>query len=253
MEELSNLEDAILGVDDLSLDKSIDEPTMTSPEWSEFVMRQFTENELDAEGRPLVHGLRRVVRLLLGPILESRARVVQAPSLIPSIEKVGILQPAVVEHTVRILMTRLEQGLSEAYPVEFCEAADCYFGNVGDIEFARYQTAMASTRAESRALRKALQINTIASEEKSVLPSCEAGLTGMISPEQVNFLTVLCSRLDINVMKYINSGKTKYDAVEKIPYGVAALMVEHLSKYQNNPSTIPSEFKGYVKGWRNNN
>ena len=229
-----------------------DEPSMSDPEWSDFVMKHFTDGELDENGRPLVAGLRRVARLLLGPILESKARVVQPPSLLPGFERLSMLQPAVVEYTIKILMCRLEQGMDAAYPIEFTETADCYFGNVGDVEFGRYLTAMAATRAEGRALRKALQLSVIASEEKSVLPVAEAAVDGMIAPEQINFINSLCFRLDIDVLKYINSGKRKYARIEDVPYGVAAKMVEHLSSLQNNRENVPDNIRGYNKSWRSN-
>jgi hypothetical protein len=224
-------------------------PKMTDAGWSKFVMTQFFDDELDENGRPLVHGLRRVVRALLGPIISSKARVVQAPSLLPSSEKLGLLQPAVVEYSVRLLMCRLEGGMSEAYEVEFTDAADCYYGNIGEPEFARFLTATASTRAEGRALRKALQLNTIASEEKSSFPAFEAASDGKITPTQVNFLKVLCERNDIDLLRYVASGKNKYENIFDVPYGTAAKMVEHLSNMQNGVAPVPPEIKGFDKKW----
>jgi hypothetical protein len=42
-------------------------------------------------------------------------------------------------------------------------------------------------------------------------------MDGMITPEQVNFINVLCRRNGVNVMKYVNSGKKKYAAHRRRP------------------------------------
>lgn len=235
--------DADVGGPDSDL-VTADQPAMCDPEWPEYVMRQFAESELDPDGRPFVHGLRRVVRQLLGPIYVSRAHVVQAPQFIGTELK---LQPVTVEHTVEILMLKVDHRNLSAYKVEFTEAADVYWGNT-DAEVARHPTATASTRAEARALRKALGLDQrIAAEETTRVPLAESAIDGCITPSQIKFLDVLCSKNDINVQKYVNSGKKRYDLIEEVPFGVAAKMVEHLSGLQNDRSQISDAIRGYEK------
>jgi hypothetical protein len=223
-------------------------PQMGDPDWSEYVFQHFTENELDSSGHPFVTGLRRVARLLLGPILKSKARVVQAPAYVPGLERVGILTPVCVQYTLQLLMCNNREDMP-AYKATFTDAADVYFGNT-DPDFARYSSAMAATRGEARCLRKALMLATVSSEEKTSLPMDMAAADGLIDPVQVNFISVLCARNNISVMKYINSGKKRYDRIDDVPYGVAAKMVEHLSGIQNKGSVAP-ELQGYEKNWRN--
>ncbi len=223
------------------------EPLMSSPEWSEFVQRQFEDDEVDQEGHPYVHGLRRVANLLLGPTLRSEARLVQSPSFGNS----GKMQPACVEYTVEILMQRLEHGINEPYGASFTEVADVYEGNT-DAEFARFPSGMAATRAEGRAYRKALMLKrVVSSEEKTLVPLGDSGTNGMIHSQQINFIDVLCRRTGVDVMKYINSGKTVYDKIEEVSYESARLMTEHLSGWQNDPSKIPDRLKPYKVDWRN--
>lgn len=231
-------------------------PPMTDPKWSEFVLSHFSEDELDPDGRPLVAGLRRVARLLLGPILYSGPAPglpFQAPSLLTGFEKLGILQPAVVGYMVEILWCRDVQQTGP-YKATFVDVADVYSGNT-DPDYARHASATASTKAESRCLRKALGLKGIAAEEKTVVPSIEAMLDGMITPDQVNFIRVLCARNDINVEKYINSGKKKYASVYDIEAGVALKMVEYLSDLENGEKNgkkmeVPAHLKGYDKNWK---
>ena len=45
-------------------------PSITDPEWNEYVMSMFTSKEL-YDGNPLVNGLRRVAELVIGPIVYS--------------------------------------------------------------------------------------------------------------------------------------------------------------------------------------
>lgn len=225
------------------------EPRMTSPEWPAWVMKHFAEDELDKDGHPLVTGLRRVSRLLLGPVLESSALPFQAPQYVPGLEKVGVLQPTTVGYRVRILMCRTEDVNLPAYEVTFQDVADVYFGNT-DEEFARHASASASTKAEARCLRKALQLKGVAAEEKTVVPAFEAAQDGKIQPNQVNFITQLCRRNDINVTKFVNMGRSKYESLFDVPCGTAAKMIEHLSELQRDPGKVPAGVKGYDDKWR---
>lgn len=223
-------------------------PDMADHSWSDYVMRQFQEDELNADGNPLVHGLRRVARKLLGPIVFSGADPFQAPTFLPGLERVGILTPAVVSYTVEIMMTDPEHG---TYKATFRDVADCYFGNT-DPDYARHASATAATKAEARCLRKALQLRNVSAEETTKVTFDTAAMDGKIVPEQVNFINVLASRNDVNVVKYINAGKQKFESIYDVPYGVAAKMVEHLSGLQNK-GAVPEELRGYDRDWRKAN
>ncbi len=219
---------------------------MTDPGWSDYVLSQLTKNEMDSEGHPFVAGLRRVARLLLGPILSSTCRVVSAPQLLLDENSSGKLSMATVEYSIRILWCcpdDLVEGQA-AFPVEFQDVADSYYGNT-DEEFARYPSSIAATRAEARCLRKALMLQRASAEELTKVPIEETGISGMITPTQKNFIKVICQRCDINIAAYLSSGKQKYVDLDLVPFGVAHKMVQHLSAYQNDQSKIPVEIKGY--------
>lgn len=217
---------------------------MTDPDWHDYVMSQFEADELDNEGHPFVFGLRRVARAVLGPILNSTAKVVQSPYF-----EGGILQPAVVEYTVTFLWTQLEQGQEGAYPVTYSDCADVYYGNT-DAEFVRYSTATAATRSEGRCLRKALGLKrVIAAEEKSGVPIDDVGANGAITPTQITFIDTLCKRLNIDVVEFINMGKDKYGSIADVSFGRAVKMVEYLGKIQNNPDLMP-KLSTYNPNWK---
>jgi hypothetical protein len=235
----------------VSHEQASEEPSMADPAWSDFVLRQFQEDELHADGSPLVHGLRRVARQLLGPIINSQAHVCQSPTFHPNFDKASMLTPAVVEYTVTFLWTRPED-LPEhgaAHAVTFTDVADVYFGNT-DPDFARHATATAATKAEARALRKALGLRAVAAEEKTSVPLEQASVTGLINSDQIRFIDVLCRRNNISVMALVNAGKKKYATVEDVPFGIAQKMVQFLSDLQNDQSKIRAEYRGYDAAWR---
>lgn len=221
-------------------------PGPTDPEWSDFVLSQFTDSETDDDGNPFVHGLRRVGRKLLGILIESSSKVVQAPLYQARTEGSGLagaVQPAVVEHTLVFVD---DDGVKVAHT----DVADAYFGNT-DPEFARYASATAATRAEARAYRKALMLSrVVAAEEKTIVPIEESSCDGRINATQISFINILCQRNGINAMKFVNSGSKQYERVEDIPWEVAEKMAEHLSNLAKDKSKIPAEIKGYNPDWR---
>jgi hypothetical protein len=109
---------------------------------------------------------------------------------------------------------------------------------------------MASTRAEARCLRKALQIRGVASEEKSEVPTFNSGIDGKITRDQINFINILSKRNNVNAWAFMNAGKKKYESLADIPFGIAAMMVEHLSGFQNK-GIVPPDLIGFKEGWEN--
>ena len=117
----------------------VDAPQMTDPEWNEYVMSMFTDKEM-YNGNPLVNGLRRVAEVVLGPIVYS------GPT--------QVFPPQRDDHHGRatvVFSVEFQNGM------RFSEVADCWEGNTDDM-FCAYAIATASTRAEGRALRKALSL-----------------------------------------------------------------------------------------------
>ena len=54
-------------------------PSITSPEWNDYILELFADNEL-FDGRPTCAGLRRVSELVLGQIVSSKPTQVFPPS-----------------------------------------------------------------------------------------------------------------------------------------------------------------------------
>lgn len=236
----------IMSVDEI--EKSEPEPEMGSPEWQDFVMRQFKEDELDPNGNPLVHGLRRVSRKLLGPAVYSGPAPglpFQGPQFVPGLENVGKLAPTTVSYLLRI---RVERD-GEPYEATYADVADVYFGNT-DPDFLRWPSSFACTRAEARCYRKALQIKGVAGDELTYVAPADSAVDGKATPSQLNMMNFMCKRNNINLMNFINSGDSgaKYESPYDIPYAKAEKMNEILSGFQNK-GKVPEKLVGYDKNW----
>ena len=142
-------------------------PDYTSPEWQNYVMSQFTEDELQ-DGMPKLPALRRVTGLLLGEIVDS-GPISQTLTDVGDVEAPPKAS-AIVE--VKIVWSRDVAGRfinvedsNFSLPVRtFRASGGSCIGNTNE-EFAMFPEAMAENRAESRALRKALNIVQVTHEE----------------------------------------------------------------------------------------
>jgi hypothetical protein len=141
-------------------------PSYTDVGWHEYVMSQFKESELD-RGYPKVEGMRRIAELLLGEVVFSGA--VDYRSTMP----IEGSDPgrSVVNYEIRIAW---KNGVEPFVAVDgfasytirtFRGLASCYPGNVKGSVFIVFPESIAETRAEARALRKALGLKVVAAEE----------------------------------------------------------------------------------------
>lgn len=130
-----------------------------SPEWTDYILSLFTSDEL-VDGCPKCNGMRRVAQLVLGNIVHSKAvNVIVLPTEPRSVT---------INYEVAIdwkLDTPIMFGnLNTPEDVRtFGGVADCIEMNT---VFGRHPAATAESKAEARALRKALGINILTAEEK---------------------------------------------------------------------------------------
>lgn len=215
-------------------------PSMIDSDWSDYVLKQFEEDEM-IDGNPTVDGLRRVAKKLLGDIIESTCNVISSPTPANDFS-------STVEHIVIIEWTRDTQ--TPGYR-RFKEVADVNLLNC-DPEFRRFASSTASTRAEARALRKALMLKRVVAAEEitEIAPETEDGKkSDKITKAQMNFLVLICKRNNINIMNYINMGTNKFDRLEDVPYNLAIKMSGVLSEYQRKPEKIKDSIKGWKDDW----
>lgn len=213
-------------------------PAITDPNWHEYVMKHFQPDEL-IEGNPTTEGLRRVAQIILGDIIESSSRSILPPTLDNN-------YGATVEHKI-VFNWRLDDNFGGDIRT-FTEIADVHQCNT-EPEFLKHSSATASTRAEGRALRKALKLKyCVAAEEVTNVQMGEEILA--IKSNQINIINMLCSRCNIDVVKFINMGTQKYKKIEDISYNTAAKMVAALNGFVSDNSKIPEHIIGFNKDWR---
>jgi len=226
-----------------------DRPSMFDDEWIEYVMAHFKSNEL-IDGNPICAGLRRVAELLLGDIIESGPE-----EIYPATDSNGPGRATVV---FKVVFNWMNEGTLRV----FKEVADVWHGNTDDL-FCAHPVATASTRAEGRALRKALKLRCLAAEElakkdivnivqesvKQAPTSGEYESSKRISSQQVHFIDNRCNQLDIDVLSFINIGEGQYSKITDVNKDSAKKMIKVLNGYQNG-GEIPDKIKGYKIDWR---
>ena len=213
-------------------------PSMLSAEWNEHVMGLFFESEL-FDGNPVCAGLRRVAEIVLGPIIKSGPTQVIAATDVDGPGRATVV---------------FEVIFGTGYTVS--EVADVWHGNTDDL-FCAHPVATASTRAEGRALRKALKLRCLAAEELSrkdivsivkekTAPKTTDGDWNSEAPitvQQKNFVDTKCKQLKIDIDLFINSGNNSYSTIENVTKETASGMVKALNQYQHGQAEIPQEIK----------
>tara|TARA_R110002110_G_scaffold37253_5_gene123253 strand:- start:13511 stop:14443 length:933 start_codon:yes stop_codon:yes gene_type:complete len=224
-------------------------PSIFSDEWNGYVMAHFKSNEM-IDGNPICAGLRRVAELLLGDIVDSGPLQV-----FPATDNNGPGRATVV---FGVTFNWMNSGSHKT----FKEVADVWHGNTDDL-FCAHPVATASTRAEGRALRKALKLRCLAAEElakkdivnivqqavKQAPTSGEYESNKNISSQQVQFIDNRCNQLDIDVVKFINIGENTYNSINEVTKDNAKKMIKVLNTYQNGYE-MPEKVKGYNINWR---
>jgi hypothetical protein len=225
-------EENLMKEDEVINDDTI--PAYGDEKWSEYVLSQFELDEL-VDGNPNTDGLRRIANKVLGTIIKSRP--------------IWCSPPGPNNNTTSTIMWELE--------IEFGQNDIRVFGDIADVspdntdgEYAKYPSATAATRAEGRALRKALLLRRVLAAEEVSDDKITDDIGGKINSNQISFMNMVCERMNINVRKLINMGKDKYDKIEDIPYGVAVVMNKFINDIQNSRRDMPESITGYDSDWR---
>lgn len=211
----------------------------SDPSWNDYVLSLFTEDEL-IHNNPTVDGLRRVAEDVLGPIISSETEVLQIPH-----------KDNDRRATVKVSLS-IEYGERDIRTVD--GVASVYWGNT-DSPFRNYPVSTAETRAEGRALRRALRLRKIlAAEEMGEVvdhdySETDAREQGMITPQQIKFLGLMSQRLDINIQKFVNKFYSEVNSITEISHADSLTLQKKLSEYQQDDSTISKDIKGYNANW----
>lgn len=215
----------------------MERPNDCSPEWNDYVLSLMQPDECLDGKHPFTKSLRRVAEQLIGTIIYSAPEEVFFKTA-----KDERYEKTVVRYKIIFLDP---------------DGRERTFGDVADVSilntealFLAYSTATACTIAEGRTLRKALKLKALAAEEimgkdaKSVESSVSNATADNIQDAQIKFIDKQCVNLDIDVMKFVNSGKEQYSTILDVSRETAKKMVQQLNKFTNG-ADVPDELKGY--------
>ncbi len=206
-------------------DKTIDEvPTIGSKEWTPYVMALFDDSELE-NGMPRVDALRRVAYFLNNGPFSVVTDVVQVPR--------------VEDNDRATVVVHLDFG-----GVKISGAADVYVGNT-DRQFAKHPIATAETRAEGRALRKALGLTKILSAEElhNAEPDEPDGMDQRIVSSMLNGLKLMCDRQKIDLFKLAIHLGYEIQTVEDLTKQQGLAISNKLSAYSTKKEEISENVK----------
>lgn len=220
-------------------------PTPNDLEWTDHVLTLLSDDEKIA-GNPTTDGLRRIFEIALNcRLISSTSSVVQSPS--PDNEK-----RATVVHS---LIYRLDPSSPDPEGINIQSvdgSADVYWGNCDKV-YRNHPVAVAETRAEGRALRRALKLRKVVAAEEissTIEDDPDGNTVSKITPNQINFIDVIAKRIDINPLKVVASLGMEEKNIRNIDYPDGISIIRELSKLQQNLEAIPSEFKGYSDTWK---
>jgi len=170
--------------------------TPNSPEWTQHVLSHFEDDELEGKN-PKVDGLRRIVGLLLGTIVEEGCNLISAPN--ETNEMRACVKAWIVIKSKENLTIRYEA------------LADAYGGNCTE-KFNMYITALADTRAKGRCFRNALKLKQVIAAEESQMSIGDAYApnTGKIDQGQITAINLMCKRNSLDLKIILDSIELQY-------------------------------------------
>ena len=111
--------------------------------------------------------------------------------------------------------------------------------------------ATADTRAEGKALRRALKLRVVTAEEVQTQVSEEEVLTAQdhINDQQIMAINAVCRKHDLNVEKVAKSVYNNAKTLKQLTNLEASVLMDKITSYQREKS-IPEELLGYDASWQ---
>lgn len=217
--------------------------TINDVKWTDHVLALLSDDE-KIKGNPTTDGLRRILESALNCVLiNASSEVLQSPdpnngnraTVVHSLTYV--LNDSTLDDKLR---TRTVNG-----------AADVYWGNCDKI-FRNHPVAVAETRAEGRALRRALRLRKVVAAEElanEIADDIDGSTVSKISTNQINFIDVIAQRLNINVLS-LSEILGYNNNIKALMHDEAVTIIRELSKYQQTPDDIDDKITGYDQSWK---
>lgn len=199
-------------------------------EWTPYVLSLLDPDTEVVNGNPRTDGLRRVAEFVYGPMW-TQSHVVECPR-----EENGY-------RSVIKVNVSFENGVSAD------GVADAFNGNT-DRDFSRYITAIAETRAEGRALRKALRlVKVLAAEETEPNPSApvidskDKDKENKIPKEMISGLKVMAESAKVDLLRLAASEEMNIQDVSELTRDQGSKLSNLISKIKRGEITAPDGVK----------
>lgn len=229
----------------LTNSNEIESVSPNDPEWTDKVLSLLNDDE-KINGNPTTDGLRRIFELALNCIvIQAISEVVQSPD--PNNEK-----RATVVHTLSYILKDVDPTESEFKCRSVSGAADVYWGNCDKI-YRNHPVAVAETRAEGRALRRALKLRKVVAAEEiveNIEDHPDQNSVSKITNNQINFIDVIAKRLNINVTALLKNNNLESVNIYALSHEDAVKIIRLLSSYQQDMSNILPDITGYTTEWK---
>ena len=211
-------------------------------DWTDHVLSQLSDDEKIA-GNPTTDGLRRIFEQVLDcVVLSAESEIVQSPT-------VDNERRATVVHNLTYVLNN--DSLPDLLRKRSVSgAADVYWGNCDKV-YRNHPVAVAETRAEGRALRRALKLRKVVAAEELAkeVDHIDADSASKINNTQINFLEVFGKRLNISIPKLLDKLAIDSKNIYNISYDDAVKTITTLSSYQQS-NDIPTDIVGYDDNWK---
>lgn len=213
-------------------------------EWTDYVLGFLSDDE-KISGNPTTDGLRRIFEKVLNCV------VISADSTVSQSPNIENERRATVIHSLTYVIKDENEPETSKYRT-VSGAADVYWGNCDKV-YRNHPVAVAETRAEGRALRRALKLRKVVAAEEIAkdidTDHLEENNLNKINNTQINFIDVFGKRLNINIIKLLESLDIKVGNVYHMSYDDAVKSIKILSSYQQT-NTVPSDLVGYDSNWK---
>lgn len=180
----------------------LEPPTPNDPEWTQYVLGKFLEDEVDGKN-PRVEGLRRVAGELVGELIEEGCDLIAAPQ---------------EENRFRACVKAWCVFLTpEGRTKRFEALADAHSENCFE-DYATYLVAMADTRAKGRVYRNALCLRrVVAAEEvsKTVATAADIQQGGPIHTSQISMIRLISDRHNFKIAEVLDGLAIAYELNEQ--------------------------------------
>jgi len=111
--------------------------------------------------------------------------------------------------------------------------------------------ATADTRAEGKALRRALKLRVITAEEMN--NSAEDDVMASeedITDQQILAINQMCKRLNVDLVGFVKEVCSGVNSIKSVNNLQGRMLLSSLSEYQRKPESIKDELIGYDSNWR---